>query len=86
MATRHGDISSDFESVRTENHNGASSAAGAVGKGGVKINITSDTGDIEISKAEGSNGLAARAASGAGASGQAGEDRARRGRKWPTSK
>jgi DUF4097 and DUF4098 domain-containing protein YvlB len=53
IATRHGDISSDFESVRSESHAGASSAVGAVGKGGVKINITSDAGDIEISKAEG---------------------------------
>jgi DUF4097 and DUF4098 domain-containing protein YvlB len=54
VVTRHGDISSDFESVRPENHNDASSAAGAVGKGGAKINISSDSGDIEINKAEGS--------------------------------
>jgi DUF4097 and DUF4098 domain-containing protein YvlB len=53
VATRHGDISSDFETVRSESHTGASSASGAVGKGGVKINVTSDAGDIEISKAEG---------------------------------
>ena len=52
VATRHGDISSDFENVRPESHSGASSASGAVGKGGVKINVTSDTGDIEMSKAE----------------------------------
>ena len=52
VVTRHGDISSDFENVRSESHTGASSASGAVGKGGVKINVTSDTGDIEISKAE----------------------------------
>jgi DUF4097 and DUF4098 domain-containing protein YvlB len=49
--TRHGDISTDFENVRAENHTGASTATGTVGKGGVKINVTSDTGDIEISKA-----------------------------------
>ncbi len=54
VVTHHGDISSDFENVRSESHTGASSATGAVGKGGVKINITSDTGDIEISKAEAS--------------------------------
>jgi DUF4097 and DUF4098 domain-containing protein YvlB len=54
VATHHGDISSNFESVRPENHTGASSASGTVGKGGVKVNITSDTGDIEISKSEGS--------------------------------
>ncbi len=51
VVTRHGDISTDFESVRAENHTGASTATGTVGKGGVKINVTSDTGDIEISKA-----------------------------------
>ena len=52
VVTHHGDISSDFENVRPESHSGASSASGAVGKGGVKINITSDTGDIEMRKAE----------------------------------
>jgi DUF4097 and DUF4098 domain-containing protein YvlB len=51
VVTRHGDISTDFESVRAENHTGASTATGTVGKGGVKISVTSDTGDIEISKA-----------------------------------
>ncbi|MGA3126094.1 MAG: DUF4097 family beta strand repeat-containing protein [Candidatus Korobacteraceae bacterium] len=54
VVTRHGDISSDFENVRPESRTGTSSAAGVVGKGGVKVNITSDTGDIEIRKAEGS--------------------------------
>jgi DUF4097 and DUF4098 domain-containing protein YvlB len=54
IVTRHGDISSDFESVRSQGHTGASTASGTVGKGGVKINVTSDTGDIEISKADGS--------------------------------
>jgi hypothetical protein len=54
VVTRHGDISTDFESVRAQNHTGASTATGTVGKGGVKINVSSDTGDIEISKAEGS--------------------------------
>jgi len=54
VVTRHGDISSNFESVRPEGRTGTSSAAGVVGKGGVKVNITSDTGDIEIRKAESS--------------------------------
>lgn len=52
MLTRHGDISSDFENLRAAHHTGAADAAGAVGRGGVKINITSDNGDIEISKAD----------------------------------
>ena len=54
IVTRHGDISSGFENVRAESHTGGSTASGTVGKGGVKISITSDTGDIEISKAAGS--------------------------------
>jgi DUF4097 and DUF4098 domain-containing protein YvlB len=54
VVARHGAISSDFEKVRAENHTEAANAAGAVGKGGVKINITSDNGDVEISKAEAS--------------------------------
>jgi DUF4097 and DUF4098 domain-containing protein YvlB len=52
VVTRHGDIRSDFENVRSESHTGSSSASGMVGKGGVKVNVTSDTGDIEISKTE----------------------------------
>ena len=54
VMTHHGEISSDFESLRAESHTGAASATGAVGRGGVKVNITSDDGDIEISKADGS--------------------------------
>lgn len=54
VATRHGDISSDFENVRSESHTGASNATGTVGKGGVKITVTSDTGDIEIGKTDAS--------------------------------
>jgi DUF4097 and DUF4098 domain-containing protein YvlB len=54
VVTRHGDISSEFESVRSENHTGASTASGTIGKGGVRINVTCDTGDIEISKTDGS--------------------------------
>lgn len=51
LATRHGDISSDFENTKTE-HAGASTATGTVGRGSVKINVASDTGDIEIRKVE----------------------------------
>jgi len=54
VTTRHGDISSEFESVRSSSHTGASTASGTIGKGGVKIVVTSDTGDIEISKSDGS--------------------------------
>jgi DUF4097 and DUF4098 domain-containing protein YvlB len=54
LMARHGGISSNFENVRPESHTGASSAAGAVGRGGVRINVTSDTGDVEVSKADGS--------------------------------
>jgi DUF4097 and DUF4098 domain-containing protein YvlB len=54
VVTRHGAISSEFESVRSENHTGSSSASGTIGKGGVKISVTSDTGDIELSKTDGS--------------------------------
>jgi DUF4097 and DUF4098 domain-containing protein YvlB len=56
IVTRHGDISSDFENVHSVSHTGSSAATGAVGKGGgVRINVTSDAGDIEISKAAGSS-------------------------------
>jgi DUF4097 and DUF4098 domain-containing protein YvlB len=54
VVTRHGGISSDFVNLRAESHTGAASATGAVGRGGVKINITADNGDIEISKADAS--------------------------------
>lgn len=54
VVTRHGAISSDFEGVRSENHTGSSTASGTIGKGGVRINVTSDTGDIQISKTDGS--------------------------------
>jgi DUF4097 and DUF4098 domain-containing protein YvlB len=52
VVTRHGDIASDFESLRAQSHTGGASAAGAVGRGGIKVHITSDNGDIEISKAD----------------------------------
>jgi DUF4097 and DUF4098 domain-containing protein YvlB len=50
VVTRHGDIASDFESLRQEKLSGAATASGRVGKGGMKISVTSDTGDVEISK------------------------------------
>jgi DUF4097 and DUF4098 domain-containing protein YvlB len=52
VMTHHGEISSDFESLRAESHTGVASATGAVGRGGVKVNVTSDDGDIEINKAD----------------------------------
>ncbi len=52
VVTHHGDISSDFENMRSESHTGSASATGAVGRGGVKINVTSDNGDIDISKTD----------------------------------
>jgi DUF4097 and DUF4098 domain-containing protein YvlB len=54
VMTRHGDISSNFENLRAENHTGNSTAVGTVGKGGVKISVTSDTGDIDLHKSDGS--------------------------------
>jgi hypothetical protein len=54
VVTRHGDISSDFGGLRSESRSGSSTASGTIGKGGVKINVSSDTGDINISKAEAS--------------------------------
>jgi DUF4097 and DUF4098 domain-containing protein YvlB len=52
VVTRHGEINSDFEGVHSQSHTGSSSASGTVGKGGVKINVVSDTGDVQISKTE----------------------------------
>jgi len=52
VVTRHGQINSDFESLRSESHVGSASASGTVGKGGVKVSVTSDAGDIQISKTE----------------------------------
>jgi DUF4097 and DUF4098 domain-containing protein YvlB len=52
VVTRHGEVSSDFENMRAESHAKSSSASGTVGKGGVKVTVTSDTGDIAITKTE----------------------------------
>jgi DUF4097 and DUF4098 domain-containing protein YvlB len=52
VVTRHGQINSDFETLHSESHVGSASASGTVGKGGVKVSVTSDAGDIQISKTE----------------------------------
>jgi len=52
VKTRHGAISNDFGSTGATTGSGSSSASGMVGKGGVKISVTSDTGDVQISKTE----------------------------------
>jgi len=49
-ATRKGDISSDFSSVKIDQNNGASQASGTVGNGSSKLQVTTDTGDIKIVK------------------------------------
>jgi DUF4097 and DUF4098 domain-containing protein YvlB len=51
-ATTHkGDISSDFPALKIENNDkGPSRATGTVGNGAAKLQITSDTGDVRISK------------------------------------
>lgn len=52
VRTRHGAISNDFGGTGATSNSGSSAASGTVGKGGVKINVTSDTGDVQISKTE----------------------------------
>ena len=53
IMTRHGDIENGFGSNGTGSKNGGSaSVSGTVGKGGVRISVTSDTGDIALSKTE----------------------------------
>ncbi|HZP25083.1 MAG TPA: DUF4097 family beta strand repeat-containing protein [Terriglobales bacterium] len=49
--TRKGDISSDFNSVKIDQHDGgASQASGTVGNGASKLQVTTETGDIKIVK------------------------------------
>jgi DUF4097 and DUF4098 domain-containing protein YvlB len=48
--TRKGDISSDFGSLKINQNNGASQAAGTVGNGTSKLQVTTETGDIKILK------------------------------------
>jgi DUF4097 and DUF4098 domain-containing protein YvlB len=50
--TRKGEVQSDFDSLKLTNpDHGDSTATGTVGKGGVKVQVTNDFGDIEIRKA-----------------------------------
>jgi DUF4097 and DUF4098 domain-containing protein YvlB len=48
--TRKGDITSDFSSLKIDQTNGSSRASGTVGNGASKLQISTDTGDIRISK------------------------------------
>ena len=48
--TRKGDVQSDFSELTINNEHGASVVNGSVGKGGPKVQLNSDSGDIEIRK------------------------------------
>ncbi len=48
--TRKGDITSDFDAVKVDESNGSSRASGTVGNGVSKLQVTTDTGDIKITK------------------------------------
>ncbi len=52
-STRDGDIQSDFKeiTVSTSEH-GRSTASGTVGKGGPRVQLTSETGDLEIRRGQ----------------------------------
>ncbi len=49
-STSKGDITSDFEAVKTDEGNGSAKASGTVGSGASKLQINTDTGDIRITK------------------------------------
>lgn len=50
-ATTHkGDITSDFNPLKTEESNGSSHTTGIIGNGAAKLQINADTGDIRINK------------------------------------
>jgi DUF4097 and DUF4098 domain-containing protein YvlB len=49
-ATRKGEISSDFDSLKVSQSNGSSEATGTVGNGNSKLTVGTDTGDIKIGK------------------------------------
>jgi DUF4097 and DUF4098 domain-containing protein YvlB len=49
-STSKGDITSDFEAVKTDEANGSAKASGTVGSGVSKLQINTDTGDIRITK------------------------------------
>jgi DUF4097 and DUF4098 domain-containing protein YvlB len=51
LSTRHGSISNDFGGSGVGSGNSAA-VSGTVGKGSVRINVISDTGDIQLSKTE----------------------------------
>lgn len=48
--TRRGDVNSDFGEVKVNNTDGTSTANGTVAKGGPRVTINSDTGDIRVTK------------------------------------
>jgi hypothetical protein len=48
--TRKGDITSDFGALKIDSSGGGSHATGIVGNGASKLQVTSDTGDIRITK------------------------------------
>jgi len=48
--TRKGDVQSDFSELTINNEHGSSIVNGSVGKGGPKVQLNSDSGDIEIRK------------------------------------
>lgn len=55
LVTRHGDITNDFGGSSSSSggkSGNSSSASGTVGKGGVSVRVTSDTGNITFSKTE----------------------------------
>ena len=53
LSTRHGSISSsDFGGGSNNSSGGGSIASGTVGKGGSRVSVISDTGDIQLSKTE----------------------------------
>lgn len=48
--TRKGDVQSDFPELTVNNEHGTSMVNGSVGKGGPRVQLNSDSGDIEIRK------------------------------------
>jgi DUF4097 and DUF4098 domain-containing protein YvlB len=48
--TSKGDITSEFDAVKIDESKGSARASGAVGNGVSKLQISTDTGDIRITK------------------------------------
>lgn len=49
--TRHGDVTTDFSDVKIDNpEHGGASASGKVAKGGPRMTLSSDSGDIAVNK------------------------------------